>query len=53
MPTVGITVNFQGMAEGFSIEGFGMFYLTPSKNAGMIVYTEGQKIGRASCRERV
>lgn len=42
MPTVGITVNFQGMAEGFSIEGFGMFYLTPSKNAGMIVYTEGQ-----------
>lgn len=42
MPTVSITVNFQGTAEGFSITGFGMFYLTPSDNTGTIVYTEGQ-----------
>ena len=37
MPTVSITVNFQGTAEGFSIEGFGMFYLSPSDNTGTIV----------------
>ena len=42
MPTVSITVNFQGTAGGFSIEGFGMFYLSPSNNTGEIVYTEGQ-----------
>ena len=42
MPTVSITVNFQGTAEGFSLTGFGMFYLSPSNNTGAIVYTEGQ-----------
>ena len=42
MPTVSITVNFQGTAEGFSITGFGMFHLTPSDNTGTITYSEGQ-----------
>ena len=42
MPTVSITVNFQGTAEGFSIAGFGMFYLTPSDNIGTLIVEEGQ-----------
>ena len=42
MPTVSITVNFQGTAAGFSLTGISGFYLTPSDNTGTITYTEGQ-----------
>ena len=37
-----LTVNFQGTASGFSVQGFGMFYLSPSDNIGTLIVEEGQ-----------